>query len=196
MAFSPPPPPIGPPLAPLLPDPNPSAPPEEPQPPSPARSPAPAAHPPPRTSCAGSRAASQSPEASAPVPPGPTSLSDAQLPACCKTDCPAPTGPKTTVAVAQTTAKALPLDPFALSAAPAASCSLARSPLPTHSPSAPQTTLAAAIPPRAAPELATPAASPEANALPARKSPPPPQLAPLPTTLPISASAPTPPPQD
>src|SRR3970282_663709 len=74
----------------------------------------------------------------------------------------------------------------------AAPPSPARSPPPTHSPSAPQTTLAAAIPLRTAPSPVKSTASPKANVLPARRSCPGLPPSPLPIPLPISASAPTP----
>src|SRR5688572_2222440 len=123
--------------------------------------------------CAVLHAAARSLSAFAPAPQRST-LPAAALPSArCKTRSPAPTGPGTTIAAAQTTAATLAHDLLSPAAAPqrhARRATLARSSRPVPPPSAAQTNSAAAPLPQILPAPATSPASPATSDHPTRRS--------------------------
>src|SRR5215212_1861610 len=154
--------------------------------------PAPASQPHSQNWCAALHAVSLSRSASPPRLLPATRLS-AALPAdCCKTGSPAPTGPETTIAAAQTTMLAARHPPAAPAAAPVPRPA-PRAPTPppaapTPPPSAAQKWCVAAPPPETLPAPARSTASPTVNGPPTRRSSPPAPL--LPRSAPRSTTAP------
>src|SRR5215212_8986010 len=164
--------------------------------------PAPASHPHSQNWCAALHAVSLSRSASPPGLPPATRLSAAPPADCCKTGSPAPTGPETTTAAAQTTMRAARRPPAVPAAAPVPRPA-PRAPTPppaapTQLPSAAQRWCAAAPPPETLPAPVRSTASPAVNGPPTRRSSPlapllppsAPRSTPAPATLPQASAAP------